>query len=118
MNGGRCLWRVLPAGYGACRGLGRQPQTVVPDTAPVLHCDGEAEVGAAQPELRMKGVDDMVITTAKGRNYHRPDCGPGFLSTRAKNELLGRKLHPILEMTRDEALALGKKACGHCGGQA
>ncbi|MEU2147901.1 MULTISPECIES: hypothetical protein [Streptomyces] len=58
----------------------------------------------------------MVITTQKGRNYHRPDCGPGFLSARAKGERLGRKLHPVLTMTESDARQLGKKACGHCGG--
>ncbi|OEJ21051.1 hypothetical protein [Streptomyces subrutilus] len=62
-------------------------------------------------------MSDIVITTAKGRTYHRPDCGPGFLATRAKNERLGRKIHPVLEMTRAEAVALPRKACRHCGGE-
>lgn len=63
-------------------------------------------------------MEQQVITTAMGRNYHRPDCGPGFLSARAKGERLGRKLHPIVTMTEAEARADGKKPCGHCGGRA
>ncbi|MDG9687839.1 hypothetical protein QC334_34790 [Streptomyces sp. DH18] len=62
-------------------------------------------------------MEQQVITTLKGRNYHRPNCNTGFLSARAKGERLGRrKLHPVQTMTEADARQLGKKACGHCGG--
>ncbi|UZG58019.1 hypothetical protein [Rhodococcus opacus] len=56
----------------------------------------------------------MPITTARSRNYHRDTSCPGYSQGVNEARDKGRTIHPVIEVTVDEARLMGRKPCAKC----